>query len=103
MGAVRIVIYDQNPSFASSARDGIQRRRFGAAAGRNLLRIISSRFVKASGLPGSRHALSQVINHAPNNPTSMPTSGLNTANQNGINSCNEIASSSTSQFEQSLS
>jgi hypothetical protein len=38
------------------------------------------------------HALSQVTNHAPNNPMSTPISGLEMANQNGTTSLNAIAS-----------
>jgi hypothetical protein len=41
------------------------------------------------------HALSQVTNHAPNRPRSTPSSGLDTANQNGIISLNEMVSRAT--------
>src|SRR5262245_30096143 len=36
------------------------------------------------------YALSQVTNHAPISPRSTPSSGLDTANQNGIISLNEM-------------
>ena len=39
-----------------------------------------------------RHAQSQVTNHAPMRPRSTPSSGLDTANQNGIISLKEMVS-----------
>jgi hypothetical protein len=42
--------------------------------------------------PGICHALSQVTNHAPSKPVRTPSSGLETANQNGITSLNGSAS-----------
>ena len=47
-------------------------------------------------LPTGCHALSQLTNHAPSKPTSAPSSGLDTANQNGITSLNGIVSPSAS-------
>ena len=41
------------------------------------------------------HALSQVTNHAPNKPMITPTRGLETANQKGITSLNEMTSRAT--------
>lgn len=42
--------------------------------------------------PGICHALSQVTNHTPSRPIRTPSSGLETANQNGITSLNGSAS-----------
>ncbi len=39
-----------------------------------------------------RYVLSHVTNHAPNKPMRTPISGLETADQNGISSLNEIVS-----------
>ena len=49
------------------------------------------------------HALSQVTNHAPNKPMITPIRGLETANQNGITSLNEMTSRPQVRFQKSLS
>src|SRR5206468_8272765 len=79
----------------SLRRDPAEANQPRTPAGRNPLRVICSLLVNVYELQGSRHALSQVTNHAPSKPRSIPSSGLDTANQNGITSLNGIVSPST--------
>src|SRR5437762_3400183 len=79
----------------SQRRDPTEANQRRTPPGRNLPRVISSLLVNVYELQGSRHALSQATNHAPSKPRSIPSSGLDTANQNGITSFNGIVSPST--------
>src|SRR5262249_31787979 len=87
--AVSVVIDDQNPSFSfgCSAGDRIHGgesapEASGQESAINFYVIHQCRLVMGC------HALSQVTNHAPIRPRSTPSSGLDTANQNGITSLN---------------
>ena len=94
VSAVRIVIDDQNPSFRLAAV-----RPMGSSGGELAAEVSGKKsaainfcMIHERTLIAGRHALSQVTNHAPIRPRSTPSSGLDTANQNGIISLKEIVS-----------
>jgi hypothetical protein len=94
--AVRIVIDDQNPSFlvAESETGPSGGESAPEASGRKSAAFNFASSMNAQLVPEC-HALSQVTNHAPIRPRSTPSSGLDTANQNGIISLNEMVPPAT--------
>src|SRR5215831_10923550 len=89
---VRIVIDDQNPSFSlvADSETGSSGGESPPEASGRKSAAFNFCIIHQCTLVTECHALSQLTNHAPIKPRSTPSSGLDTANQNGIISLNEM-------------